>query len=177
MAEIMDEIAEVAKLVLQGRVQQHFAEQVVDVPGRQVVEEIIKGVKAVCPERVCEKDCGAGGCSSTSRCGADHRHACALERPLVTATGGDAEYVKKLIANDMLSSFNRVASEIVFQHVYPETGTSLHDDHAIAIQEDVASEREARGSGHGRDGCSERRQQNTPGLRPDGRFQDSHTGC
>ena len=44
----------------------------------------------------------------------------------------------------MLSSVNPVASDIVFQHFHPET--ALHDEHAIANQEDVASEREARAS-------------------------------
>ena len=53
VAEIMDEIAEVVKIVQ--RVRQHFAQQAVDVLGRQIVEETIEGVKVVCPERVPER--------------------------------------------------------------------------------------------------------------------------
>ena len=55
----------------------------------------------------------------------------------VTAAGGDAGYVKKLIVNDRLSSVNRVASEILFQPLHPETGISLHDEHVNTLHEEA----------------------------------------
>ena len=55
VAEIMDEIADVVKFVLHERVRQHFAEQAVDVPGRQIMEKTIEGVKVICPEHVLQR--------------------------------------------------------------------------------------------------------------------------
>ena len=127
----MEEIVDVEKLVPQQRLQRRIVEQVVDVLIRQLMEETIEVVKVVYPERVSERV-------------VEQVFVPAPQDVEVTDTGGDAEYVKKLIAKDMLSSVNPVASDIVFQHFHPET--ALHDEHAIANQEDVASEREARAS-------------------------------
>ena len=55
----------------------------------------------------------------------------------VTVAGGVAGYVKKLIVNDRLSSFNWVASEILFQPLHPETGISLHDEHVNTLHEEA----------------------------------------
>ena len=74
VAEIMDEIAEVVKIVLHERVRQHFAQQAVDVPGRQIVEETIEGVKVVCPERVPDRTAEQVDVPVSEDVGADHWH-------------------------------------------------------------------------------------------------------
>ena len=136
-AEIMDEIAEVVKIVLHERVRQHFAQQAVDVPGRHIVKETIEGVKVVCPERVPERTAEQVDVPVSEDVEQTTGMPVLVNGGRVTAAGGDAVYVKKLIVNDSLSSFNRVASEILFQPLHPQTGISLHDEHVNTLHEEA----------------------------------------
>ena len=137
VAEIMDEIAEVVKIVLHERVRQHFAQQAVDVPGRQIVEETIEGEKVVCPERVPERTAEQVDVPVSQDVEQISGISVLVNGGRVTVAGSDAVYVKKLIVNDRLSSFNSVASEILFQPLHPETCISLHDEHVNTVHEEA----------------------------------------